>query len=411
MKKRSICYFIMISVVLFCSLHILAAEDIKVDSIRFDPVTATVDIRGGCPAAKDQEQVLLEIFLNAQTAHSFVAQTVCMNGSFAFLDCKLPSDTEPGAYTVRVSRMFGGESVVEDAFFYGGEEAVLDLINIIDQEMSPERLYALILDNYQVLGGDAEALYRQVTTKSLLFEEIISEDLNADKNNLPEKWRRFLDLLNYGTVITAISDSINANQIQTIIENPIYAAYADLDIAGSDGFHIYASLTETGRAEAYRLLAKSTLTSLAEMNDELRKKCFVAHLRIGRYTDGEKAFLAVKDILNTNFSNYNLLTAEQKNEVLRKTAEYAKAIDDPYAISSYFEKETEKAYQTKGQGTDGKTSHSSSGSSGGVNAAGGYPPQTAEPDNAANENISGFQDIQNVEWAAWRQFWLWQTRV
>lgn len=35
----------MISVVLFCSLHILAAEDIKVDSIRFDPVTATVDIR------------------------------------------------------------------------------------------------------------------------------------------------------------------------------------------------------------------------------------------------------------------------------------------------------------------------------------------------------------------------------
>lgn len=381
--------------VLFTVFTYGVSAQVSDTEVSFNPVTLEVSVDGKCSGAKDKQYILLE-FINEENETAAAEQVSVLDESFSLDGYMLPENLDVGYYSVKISVMNMNGYCIDKAFYYGGRDGALELLNKINSASGADEINEIIVQNYTALGFAYFDIYNECTSKNMLLKRIIDTDLSATKINLEEKWQLLLSILSKDTLLTYFSDTESADEIKNMLQNKKYIELMGFDIEKNPGeFHVFTELSEQGLTEAYKLIAADKANELDDAFNMLRRNAFTAFLRTGRYTDAEKALKDIDDIFNINYTDYNKLSQANKNSVLKSTADYAKSVSDAQLIAKQFETLAAKKLSENIPERGGNVPSISTGGNGG---GGGYAPPAATSKPTEDNGVT-FTDIDNVEWA------------
>lgn len=386
--------------VIMLSSSVYAQSEINIERIGFSPVERALTVSGTCTEAKDKRQVLEQI-TDENGVITGAAQSEVKGGRFSIEKYLLPDNLAVGEYTINISLM-GGENITdENAFYYGGSEKAMQVLNLIDKSKTVEEINLIINENHKPLGFLDYDIYSKCTSKEHLLEELISIDFSADESNLKAKWQSLLDILSKNTLLTYFSDTTSAEDIKMLVENKEY-----LEAMGMETGETYESLSESGRNAAYAIIAADSSDTLEGAYAMFKKGCLLAFLRNSRYTEVEKALRDNSDIADIDYTVYNKLSAEKKNAVMKAASIYAQTQSDITAICRFFENEAKKEAQNDSDGGSGGSGSGGGGSSGGSSGGGNSSYVYGGQINPSSGNIGtgngadvSFSDLETVPWA------------
>lgn len=370
-----------------------AQSEVQIQTVKFNPIDVSISVSGNCDGAKSKQYFLAEI-INDQSKTIAAEQSETENTSFVIKNYLLPSDLATGYYSVRVSVENEGEQLLDKAFYYGGKAKAIELLNSINDKTSYTDIDSIITANHEALAFAYIDTYNKSASKSMMLANIINTDLSADESNVNEKWQLFLDVLSKDTLLTYFSDTDSPDEIKSMLENELYTDIMGFNLGTNE---IFKLLNDEGRTQLYSLVASDNFSDLSKSFDMLRENIFVAFLKTARYTDAEKAFLDIDDLLSVDYSVYNTLSTEVKNDVMKQVVQYAEAASDAQDIIDYFE-QTAKSKKNQSTITTPPSGGSSGGGGGG--STGGYLTTNVTPQQPVKlENKPAFTDIAGVEWA------------
>lgn len=382
------------TIMLFAAFAFGVSAQVSDAEVSFNPVKLELSVDGNCIGAKNKQYVIVEI-INEEDETAAAEQLSVNDESFSLNGYMLPKNLDIGYYSIKISVMNMNEYYIDKAFYYGGRDRALTLINEINNTSEANKIDEIISQNYSSLGFAYFDIYNKSISKNMLTKRIINTDLAATESNLEEKWQTLLDILSKDTLLTYFSDTENADEIKSMLQNKKYVELMNFDIEKkSDEFHVFTALSEQGLTEAYKLIAADKTDNLDDVFNMLRRNAFTAFLRTGRYTDAEKALKDIDDIFDIDYTSYNKLSQTDKNTVLKDTADYAKNVSDAQLIINQFEVLSRKKPDNSSD-DGGRTPTISTG--GGGNGGGYIPPTTTSK--PAEDNGIVFTDIDNVEWA------------
>lgn len=381
---------------LVLSLNVYAKSEISIERIDFSPVDKSLTVSGTCTEVKNKCQVLEQI-TDESGAITAAAQSETTDGRFYIEKYLLSDNLKVGEYTINIS-ITGGENITcENAFYYGGSSNAIQILNLIDKSTSVEEIDALINEHHKTLGFADYDIYCKCVSKNLLLKDLIDIDFSADESNYEEKWQNLLDILSKNTLLTYFSDTTSAEDIKMLVENDEY-----LKAMGMEQSETYKKLSEDGKNAAYAIIAADSSDTLDGVYTMFKEGSLLAFLRNCRYTDVETALRENTDIAEVNYSVYDKLTDEKKNDVMKNTAVYAKSQNNISNICRYFEDEAKKAASSASNSSSGGGTGSGSGGGSGSGNSGGYV-YGGGTSSGNNGTISGagvsFADLDSVPWA------------
>lgn len=378
------------AIIALSAVNVYAEDTLKVERISFSPVNGSLTVSGSCGGAKDKIQILEQV-IDADGRIIAAAQTSVKASGFVIENFLLPENLATGDYSLNVS-MTGGENVtVGNAFYYGGRNEAMRILNSIDRRTTTSEIDSDINSGNRVLGFLDYGIYDKCKSKDRILKEFIDMDLAVDESNLAVKWESFLNRLSKNTLLAWFSDTTDAGQIKKLVENKEY-----FNAMGMTETDTYKRLSDSVKETAYKIMAADEASTLEGAYTIFKKGCLLAYLKNCRYTEIEAAFRENSDIISIDYTSYDKLTQSKKSNVLNLTMKYIQNSNDIAAIGRYFESEALKALKNDNEEKDG--GGNGSGGGGGYS----YGSQQGRSDGTGSDtNASGvqFSDLSSVPWA------------
>ena len=371
------------------TLTVRAEDTLKIERISFSPVNNSLTVSGSGYGAKNKSQVLEQV-LDADGNIIAATQTSVKDSVFVIENFLLPDNLATGEYSINVSMTGGANVTVDNAFYYGGRDEAMRILNNINQRSATSEIDSDIKLGNKILGFLDYDIYDKCISKDKILGEFIDMDLAVDENNLAQKWESFLKKLSQNTLLAWFSDTTDAGQIKMLVENKEY-----FNAMGMIETDTYKKLSDAVKESAYKIIAADKADTLNDSYTMFKEGCLLAYLKTCRYTEIETAFRENSDILSIDYTNYDRLTPTDKSSVLNATMNYIQTSNDVDKIGEYFESESLKYPKNNGNENNGVDRND--------NGFGYYygSQQVSYDNTNLNANVSGIQftDISSVPWA------------
>ena len=371
------------------TLTVRAEDTLKIERISFSPVNNSLTVSGSGYGAKNKSQVLEQV-LDADGNIIAATQTSVKDSVFVIENFLLPDNLATGEYSINVSMTGGANVTVDNAFYYGGRDEAMRILNNINQRTATSEIDSDIKLGNKILGFLDYDIFDKCISKDKILGEFIDMDLAVDENNLAQKWESFLKKLSQNTLLAWFSDTTDAGQIKMLVENKEY-----FNAMGMIETDTYKKLSDAVKESAYKIIAADKADTLNDSYTMFKEGCLLAYLKTCRYTEIETAFRENSDILSIDYTNYDRLTPTDKSSVLNATMNYIQTSNDVDKIGEYFESESLKYPKNNGNENNGGDRND--------NGFGYYygSQQVSYDNTNLNANVSGIQftDISSVPWA------------